>query len=87
METWDEREGLVAMHQIRGVGWGTLDKLRKGGLGYRQAAGGGRNENVAGSGDQFSHDRPDSGKVDSPLGGTGDRGVEKTGNPGGNPAG
>lgn len=29
METWDEREGLVAMHQIRGVGWGTLDKLQK----------------------------------------------------------
>lgn len=29
MKGWDQREGLVAMHQIRGVGWGTLDKLRK----------------------------------------------------------
>ncbi|MFD1407604.1 DNA-processing protein DprA [Kroppenstedtia eburnea] len=31
MRAWDEREGLVAMHQIRGVGWGTLDKLRQAG--------------------------------------------------------
>ncbi|MFD1426285.1 DNA-processing protein DprA [Kroppenstedtia sanguinis] len=31
MKAWEEREGLVAMHQIRGVGWGTLNKLRQAG--------------------------------------------------------
>ncbi|SDC11697.1 DNA processing protein [Melghirimyces thermohalophilus] len=29
MGEWEERIGLVAMHQIRGVGWHTLDKLRR----------------------------------------------------------
>ena len=79
METWDEREGLVAMHQIRGVGWGTLDKLQKVGWDPGRLPEEEEMRMWREVGIQFSHDRPDSGKVDSPLGGTGDRGVRKNG--------
>lgn len=29
VDGWEEREGLVALHQIQGVGWHTLDRMRQ----------------------------------------------------------